>query len=96
PQEFGLYDWLLASSGLRFIYNDAEMKAHCENVRLAVSDKEPFVALKQIERSLYKRKQLLPLFHGKEKVTCSVEVQGVEINKTGYSNFYNLWINKNT
>ncbi|MEX0336920.1 ABC transporter substrate-binding protein [Vibrio tubiashii] len=96
PQEFGLYDWLLASSGLRFIYNDAEMKAHCENVRLAVSDKEPFVALKQIERSLYKRKQLLPLFHVKEKVTCSVEVQGVEINKTGYSNFYNLWINKNT
>ncbi|OAJ95191.1 ABC transporter substrate-binding protein [Vibrio bivalvicida] len=96
PQEFGLYDWLLASSGLRFIYDDEAMQKHCETVQQAVSHQNPYQALKEIEQSLYRHQQLLPLFHGKEKVTCSVEVQGVEISKGGYSDFYNLWINKNT
>lgn len=96
PQDFGLYDWLLASSGLRFIYNDEAMQKHCEAVKKAVSHQNPYQALKEIEQSLYRHQQLLPLFHGKEKVTCSVEVQGVEISKGGYSDFYNLWINKNT
>lgn len=96
PREFGLYDWLLASSGLRFIYDDEMMSAHCEKVTQAVSQDKPYQALRDIEQSLYSQKRILPLFHGKEKVTCSLEVQGVEISKGGYSDFYNLWINKET
>ncbi|CAH6893219.1 ABC-type uncharacterized transport system, periplasmic component [Vibrio chagasii] len=92
PKEYGLYDWLLASSGLRFIFNRAEMKAHCEKVRLAVGSDSPIDELRQIEQSLYQQKLLCPLFHGKEKVSNSVEVHGVEINQTGYSDFYKLWI----
>lgn len=92
PKEYGLYDWLLASSGLRFIFNNSEMKAHCERVRSAVSCDNSFDELKQIEHSLYQQKLLYPLFHGKEKVFNSVEVHGVEINQTGYSDFYKLWI----
>ncbi|MGR5388653.1 ABC transporter substrate-binding protein [Vibrio crassostreae] len=92
PKEYGLYDWLLASSGLRFIFNSAQMKAHCERVRSAVSSDSPIDELRQIEQSLYQQKLLCPLFHGKEKVSNSVEVHGVEINQTGYSDFYKLWI----
>ncbi len=92
PADYGLYDWLLASSGLRFIFNNSEMKAHCERVRAAVSGENPMSDLKEIEDSLYQQKLLCPLFHGKEKVFNSVEVHGVEINQTGYSDFYKLWI----
>ena len=92
PKEYGLYDWLLASSGLRFIFNSAQMKAHCERVRSAVSSDSPIDELRQIEQSLYQQKLLCSLFHGKEKVSNSVEVHGVEINQTGYSDFYKLWI----
>ncbi|TVU65830.1 ABC transporter substrate-binding protein [Vibrio atlanticus] len=92
PKDYGLYDWLLAASGLRFIFNSPEMKEHCEIVRSAVSGDNPIDRLKQIEHSLYQQKLLCPLFHGKEKVSNSVEVHGVEINKTGYSDFYKLWI----
>ncbi|MFS1917904.1 MULTISPECIES: ABC transporter substrate-binding protein [unclassified Vibrio] len=92
PKEYGLYDWLLASSGLRFIFNSAEMKAHCKRVRSAASGENPINELKEIEQSLYQQKLLCPLFHGKEKVFNSVEVHGVEINQTGYSDFYKLWI----
>ncbi|CDT39638.1 ABC transporter substrate-binding protein [Vibrio coralliirubri] len=92
PADYGLYDWLLASSGLRFLFNNSEMKAHCERVRAAVSGENPMSDLKEIEDSLYQQKLLCPLFHGKEKVFNSVEVHGVEINQTGYSDFYKLWI----
>ena len=92
PKDYGLYDWLLASSGLRFIYDSSEMREHCERVHLAVSCANPVGELKKIEQSLYQQKLLCPLFHGKEKVSNSIEVQGVEINQTGYSDFYKLWI----
>ena len=92
PKDYGLYDWLLAASGLRFIFNSSEMKEHCEIVRTAVSGDNPIDGLKNIEQSLYQQKLLCPLFHGKEKVFNSIEVQGVEINQTGYSDFYKLWI----
>ncbi|MEO9494691.1 MAG: ABC transporter substrate-binding protein [Vibrio splendidus] len=92
PADYGLYDWLLASSGLRFIYDSSEMREHCEIVHLAVSCDNPVGELKKIEQSLYQQKLLCPLFHGKEKVSNSIEVQGVEINQTGYSDFYKLWI----
>jgi MarR-like DNA-binding transcriptional regulator SgrR of sgrS sRNA len=92
PADYGLYDWLLASSGLRFIFNSSEMKAHCERVRAAVSGENLMSDLKEIEDSLYQQKLLCPLFHGKEKVFNSVEVHGVEVNQTGYSDFYKLWI----
>ncbi|MFA0070945.1 ABC transporter substrate-binding protein, partial [Vibrio breoganii] len=36
PKDYGLYDWLLASSGLRFIYDSSEMREHCERVHLAI------------------------------------------------------------
>jgi MarR-like DNA-binding transcriptional regulator SgrR of sgrS sRNA len=71
------------------------MKAHCERVRAAVSGEDPMRELKEIEGSLYQQKLLCPLFHGKEKVFNSVEVHGVEINQTGYSDFYKLWIASN-
>ncbi|WP_099607857.1 ABC transporter substrate-binding protein [Vibrio coralliilyticus] len=94
PEEFGLYDWLLASSGLKFIYDQTEMDVHYEQVKHAMSDILYVYSLRKIEQALYDNNLLLPLFHGKEKISHSLEVHGVETNKSGLSEFYKLWIDK--
>ncbi|MCG9596070.1 ABC transporter substrate-binding protein [Vibrio sp. Isolate25] len=94
PEEFGLYDWLLACSGLKFIYDQTEMNTHYEQVKHAMSDILYAYSLRKIEQGLYDKNLLLPLFHGKEKITRSLEVHGVETSKSGLSEFYKLWIDK--
>ncbi|NAW56027.1 MULTISPECIES: ABC transporter substrate-binding protein [unclassified Vibrio] len=95
PYEFGLYEWLLISSGLRFAYSDEERRDHERRVQQALASSYPQAALETIEQDLYQSYRFLPLFNGREEVYRTVEVQGIDIRKTGYSEFFKLWIAHN-
>ncbi|WP_196387451.1 hypothetical protein [Vibrio cidicii] len=41
---------------------------------------------------IYQHKRILPLFAGKEAITKARQVKGIQVKKTGYSDFYQLWI----
>ncbi len=92
PKHYGLYEWLLVSTGLRFTFTEAEMAQHKQALAQAVSDPEPYCRLQQLEQQLYEQRRCLPLFVGREEVTCTQQVQGIQVNSTGYSDFYKLWI----
>ncbi|ENN6812783.1 SgrR family transcriptional regulator [Vibrio fluvialis] len=92
PKHYGLYEWLLVSTGLRFTFTEAEMEQHKQALAQAVSHPEPYCRLQQLEQQLYEQRRCLPLFVGREEVTCTQQVQGIQVNSTGYSDFYKLWI----
>lgn len=94
PQEYGTYEWLSVSTGLRFTYNQQEMEQHQQRIRLAVSSSDPLAGLQSIERELYANNRCVALFRGKEEVAKAQQVRGVQIKPTGYSDFYKLWISK--
>lgn len=92
PLEYGLYEWLSVSTGLRFALTDQEMEAHQGAIRDAVGADESLQKLTKIEQSLYETKRCVPLFCGQEEVAKAQQVRGVQVNPTGYSDFYKLWI----
>ncbi len=92
PKPYGLYEWLLVSTGLRFTFTEQEILKHKQALAQAVSDPEPYYRLQQLEKQLYDQRRCLPLFVGREEVTCTQQVQGIQVNSTGYSDFYKLWI----
>lgn len=92
PKAYGLYEWLLVSTGLRFTFSQAEMAQHKQALARAVSDANPYARLQQLEQQLYDQRRCLPLFVGREEITCTQQVQGIQVNSTGYSDFYKLWM----
>ncbi|HDY8178773.1 TPA: SgrR family transcriptional regulator [Vibrio vulnificus] len=92
PLEYGLYEWLLIASGLRFALNQEQWQSHKAEIALAVGQPEPLPLLQTIERALYQGHRCLPLFVGREEITKAQQVQGIQVRKTGYSDFYKLWI----
>lgn len=92
PQEYGLYEWLLISTGLRFTFSPTEMKQHKQHLNAAIGTDKAFLNLKHIEEQLLANERYLPLFIGKEVLTSTQEVQGIQINHSGYADFHQLWI----
>ncbi len=95
PKEYGLYEWLSVSTGLRYALTPVEMQSHQVKIRHAVGSENPYEALLEIEESLYKEHRCLPLFCGQEEVTKAAQVKGVQIRKSGYSDFFRLWVSDN-
>ncbi|MBE4573537.1 ABC transporter substrate-binding protein [Vibrio navarrensis] len=92
PLEYRVYEWLLITSGLRFIFIEHEWLMHHEKIAAAVAADNPVEGLADIEQALYQHKRILPLFAGKEAITKARQVKGIQVKKTGYSDFYQLWI----
>ncbi|QUJ66164.1 SgrR family transcriptional regulator [Photobacterium sp. GJ3] len=93
PHDYGVYEWMLTASGLRFLYPDAaSWQTHQAQVESAVSSDSPVTSLLAIEQSLLKSHHYLPLFAGKEVVMNTCQVRGIQVRKTGYSDFQKLWI----
>ncbi|KDM93456.1 hypothetical protein EA58_00905 [Photobacterium galatheae] len=93
PHEYGVYEWMLASSGLRFLYAEPESwRQHQRLVDEAVSRQSPADAFVNIEQDLLASRQYLPLFFGKEEILNVCQVRGIQVTKTGYSDFHKLWI----
>ncbi|ELV8624883.1 SgrR family transcriptional regulator [Vibrio cidicii] len=92
PLEYGVYEWLLIASGLRFVFTEHEWRMHHEKIAAAVAADNPVEGLANIEQALYQHRRILPLFAGKEAITKAQQVKGIQVKKTGYSDFYQLWI----
>ncbi|GAB6262555.1 ABC transporter substrate-binding protein [Photobacterium sp. R1] len=93
PHKYGVYEWMLASSGLRFLYAEPESwRQHQRLVDEAVSLQSPADAFVKIEQDLLASRQYLPLFFGKEEILNVCQVRGIQVTKTGYSDFHKLWI----
>ncbi|CAH8240396.1 ABC transporter substrate-binding protein [Vibrio aestuarianus] len=92
PKEYGVYEWLLTSSGLRFLFSHQDFKQHSVRIDQALCSAEPLNALLGIERDLYLSHHYVPLFWGKDEITRTQQVQGIQVRKTGYSDFCKLWI----
>ncbi|WP_391091255.1 ABC transporter substrate-binding protein [Vibrio sp. NH-UV-68] len=96
PVEYGMYEWLSVATGLRFALTPSQMEDHQAKIREAVGKDKPLVALREIESGLYQSKTCVALFCGQEEVTKAQQVRGVQVRKSGYSDFYQLWIANNS
>lgn len=94
PVEYGIYEWLLTASGLCFAFTPADFELHLIEIERAVSLTSSLQALLKVERNLYDDFYCIPLFWGKEEITRTQQVQGIQVRKTGYSDFDKLWISK--
>jgi len=94
PIEFGLYEWLLTGSAIRFAFNENELDCHTDKVHKTLSQGETKEQLHNLLKHLRADCTVLPLFWGKEAVTRTQQVSGVQIGKSGYSDFYKLWISQ--
>ncbi|MGR5247446.1 ABC transporter substrate-binding protein [Vibrio aestuarianus] len=92
PKEYGVYEWLLTSSGLRFLFSHQDFKVHSARIDQALCSAEPLNGLLGIEQELYLSHHYVPLFWGKDEITRTQQVQGIQVRKTGYSDFCKLWI----
>ncbi|MDN3681110.1 SgrR family transcriptional regulator [Vibrio tapetis subsp. quintayensis] len=93
PTEFGFYDWLLTGSAIRFAFDEETLTHHINNVQQTLSTGDMKSSLYDLLKSLREECTVLPLFWGLENITSAKEVSGIQIGKTGYSDFYKLWIN---
>ena len=93
PVQYGAYEWLLTGTGIRFIFSPDEFEQHVDVVHDAISQGEPRERLVEILAALRHDATVLPLFWGQEQVTCKNGVSGIQIRKSGYSDFYKLRIN---
>lgn len=93
PIEFGLYEWILTGTAIRFIYDKEQLSAHSTLVHDFIDGNDPKKHLINVFNNLQSNYSVLPLFWGKEEVMQTKQVKGLQINKTGYSDFYKLWIN---
>ncbi|MDE1327579.1 ABC transporter substrate-binding protein [Vibrio aestuarianus] len=93
PLKYGMYEWLLTGTGIRFIYDTQELNQHTNTVHDVIAKGEPTERLMELLTNLRSNSTILPLFWGQEQVTCAKGVSGVQIRKSGYSDFYKLRIN---
>lgn len=93
PLEFGLYEWLLASTAIRFIYPYEQLLEHTSDLHKQLANEDQLPQLVTRFNQLCSESSLLPLFWGQEEVVQAKQVNGLYINKSGYSDFYKLWIN---
>jgi len=94
PLEYGVYEWLMISTGLRFALNREQLSLHRHKVAQCAGRERPLAALRQIENRLYDQFTCVALFNGVEELSCLTQVQGIGINATGYSDFKKLWVEK--
>ncbi|WP_286294584.1 ABC transporter substrate-binding protein [Vibrio apostichopi] len=92
PLEYGLYEWMLTSTAIRFIYPYEQLLTHASNLHQRLVAKEQQQQLIKMFDQLCTEDVLLPLFWGKEEVVQAKQVNGLYIDKSGYSDFYKLWI----
>ncbi|CAK6715924.1 putative ABC-type transport system, periplasmic binding protein [Vibrio harveyi] len=92
PFEYGAYEWLLTGTGIRFVFNPSDFDQHFDAVHDAISKGEPLRQLVEVLAKLRHSASILPLFWGQEQVTCQKGVSGIQIRKSGYSDFYKLRI----
>ncbi|MCF7477224.1 ABC transporter substrate-binding protein [Vibrio sp. J2-4] len=90
PLTYGIYEWLLTGTGIRFALHSDEFEQHVNHVHDAVSDPTPEKRLEGILSELRDDTTILPLFWGQEKITRAKGVSGVQLRKSGYSDFYKL------
>lgn len=93
PLEYGAYEWLLTGTGIRFIFDPDEFDQHFDAVHTAISQGAHKGRLVEVLATLRHSASILPLFWGQEQVTCQKGVSGIQIRKSGYSDFYKLRIN---
>ncbi|HFD4265948.1 TPA: ABC transporter substrate-binding protein [Vibrio parahaemolyticus] len=92
PFDYGLYEWLVVSTGLRFSFDRYEMNQHLVKVRSAINMDAPFYELMKIEKELRSKSIYLPLFSGYEELLKTQQFEGEKEIKTGYIDFTQLWI----
>ncbi|MET2900067.1 hypothetical protein ABXV22_17335 [Vibrio rotiferianus] len=83
---------MLTGTGIRFVFNPSEFDQHFDAVHDAISKGEPQRQLVEVLAKLRHSASILPLFWGQEQVTCQKGVSGLQIRKSGYSDFYKLRI----
>lgn len=92
PFEYGVYEWMLTASGLRFIYSPEQLARHQGRVEQAIACDAPLDALLALDRSLIQSRYYVPLFAGREYIYSTRQVSGIHVPSTGYSDFHKLWI----
>ncbi|MHC6799276.1 SgrR family transcriptional regulator [Vibrio antiquarius] len=92
PFDYGLYEWLVVSTGLKFSFDRYEMNQHQTKIRSALSMDAPFYELMKIEKELRSKSIYLPLFSGYEELLNIQHIDGEENIKTGYIDFTQLWV----
>lgn len=92
PLQYGAYEWLLTGTGIRFIFDTDEFDHHVDAVHDAIAQGRPKERLIEVLATLRHNASILPLFWGQEQVTCQKGVSGIQIRKSGYSDFYKLRI----
>lgn len=92
PLQYGAYEWLLTGTGIRFIFDTDEFDHHVVAVHNAIAQGRPKERLIEVLATLRHNASILPLFWGQEQVTCQKGVSGIQIRKSGYSDFYKLRI----
>ncbi|MGR5195687.1 ABC transporter substrate-binding protein [Vibrio sp. WZ-1] len=90
PLQYGAYEWLLTGTGIRFIFDTGEFDHHVDAVHDAIAQGRPKERLIEVLATLRHSSSILPLFWGQEQVTCKKGVSGIQIRKSGYSDFYKL------
>ncbi|MCG9641335.1 ABC transporter substrate-binding protein [Vibrio sp. Isolate34] len=94
PIDYGTYEWLSVSTGLRFSFDRFKMDEHLSKVKRAISLDSPKSELIKIEKNLRLSYTYLPLFSGYEEMSRTQQVRGFQVRNTGYSDFYRLWIDQ--
>ena len=92
PVDYGTYEWLSVSTGLRFSFDRFKMDEHQAKIKRAISGESPSSELMEMERDLRLSYAYLPLFSGYEEMSRTQQVRGVQVRNTGYSDFYRLWV----
>lgn len=92
PFDYGVYEWMLTASGLRFIYSPERLAQHLRRVEQAIACEAPLEALLTLDRALIQSQYYVPLFAGREFIYSTQQVSGIHVPSTGYSDFHKLWI----
>ncbi|HHX8642671.1 TPA: ABC transporter substrate-binding protein [Vibrio diabolicus] len=94
PIDYGLYEWLVISTGLKFSFNRYEMNLHQVKIKTALSMGDPINELIKIEKELRSNYIYLPLFYGCEELLKTQQNNLKNETKRGYVDFTQLWIDK--
>ena len=93
PSRYGLYDWLLTTTSLRFALNQDQFEEHRVNVQKVVANLSDEQELLDLINTKVHHHHLLPLFWGQKVVTKTKQVSGLQLKKNGYLDLHRLWNN---
>ncbi|MDC5720423.1 SgrR family transcriptional regulator [Vibrio europaeus] len=93
PSRYGLYDWLLTTTSLRFALNQDQFEEHRVYVQRVVANLSDEQELLDIINTKVHHHHLLPLFWGQKVVTKTKQVSGLQLKKNGYLDLHRLWNN---